>query len=210
LYTRADLSFANVRAVRLRAEEARALQLSIVYRQEPESILGAMRALRQLIYKDVQAAVCFAEELASVHRYILGESWRRFVMLREELEPLAAHQRLLQARFRTAFSLNITVPADAPERYLIVPASLHLLLENALLFEHFPATSPSPCVVDIAVHQCQIQLTYRWQPRPTTRSEALRLDGLAARIRTLIGLEMQVDRSGECVSVGIPLLPLLA
>lgn len=208
LFSRTDAIFTKRRVNRMRAEESRAQLTSLMCQQDPKSMLSALRTLRSLITIDLQSAGRCAEDFVAVHRYILSESRRDLVILREELDFLRAHARVLRARFGTAFVLDIAIPSALVDQYLIVPASLHLLLENAFLFNHMPPSKDTPLRVDVRIQDGRVRLSYLWVFRPLSQIETQRASGLAARIRTVTGKELQFERTAETFAVSVPLLPL--
>ena len=124
---------------RARAEaELEALKNQI----DPHFIFNSLNTLSHLIEQHPAKAKLFNDSLADVYRYILHNKARDLVILKEEIIFLQHYFSLLKIRFEHAINLNLDIPAEMYEQYLIPPISLQLLVENAIKHNEFSDDLP--------------------------------------------------------------------
>ncbi len=208
LYVRADLDFASVRAAELRDTTRRIHLQSTTCRQEPEAVLGALAVLRGLVETSPAAAVRHAQSIALVYRYVLRESTRELVILRDELALLERHADLLAARCGRALRVEIRIETGQLDRFLVVPVTLHALLESAA--QSARPTTQTPQGLTVALRLDGARLRFEFGPTDgtfdTLDTEAYR--ALDARITAIVGVPCIPIRGAGATSVSVPLLPI--
>ncbi|MEP7143193.1 MAG: histidine kinase [Ferruginibacter sp.] len=124
---------------RARAEaELEALKNQI----DPHFIFNSLNTLSHLIENNPAKAKLFNDSLADVYRYILQNKARDLVLLKEEINFLQDYFSLLKIRFEEAVLMNLAVPVEQYDQYLIPPISLQILVENAIKHNEFSDTAP--------------------------------------------------------------------
>ncbi|MEO6730367.1 MAG: histidine kinase [Ferruginibacter sp.] len=124
---------------RARAEaELEALKNQI----DPHFIFNSLNTLSYLIENKPVKALQFNDSLADVYRYILQNKVRDLVLLKDEIIFMEDYFSLLKIRFEKAVVLNLTIPAEMYDRYLIPPISLQILVENAIKHNEFSDNAP--------------------------------------------------------------------
>lgn len=208
LYVRADLRFASARAAELRDRATRIRLQSSTCRREPEAVLDALAVLRSLVQSSPAAAVNHAQSVALVYRYVLRESTRELVILRDELALLARHAELLAARRGRALHMDTRIAPEHVDRFLIVPVTLHTLLEIAV-----PAIRPVEGGPAGALHvTLEVEgshLRFAFGPAhefAVADSDAYR--AVDARVLAVVGARCAVAHRAGITSVSVPLLPI--
>lgn len=128
---------------RAKTEKAKAeAELEALKNQiDPHFIFNSLNTLSHLIEERPVKAKLFNDNLADVYRYILQNKARDLVLLREEMEFLQDYFYLLTIRFENAVQLNISVPEDQLDDFLIPPISLQIMAENAIKHNEFTHTN---------------------------------------------------------------------
>lgn len=129
----------------------------------PHFLFNSLNVLASLTYQDADKANLFVKKLAEVYRYLLTTHDRQTVSLEEELHFTEAYLYLEDIRFGESLRVSICGDRDMQSRHEVIPASLQMLVENAI--KHNIATSKSPLVVRIAIGQDGITVSNNLQLR---------------------------------------------
>lgn len=121
---------------------------------DPHFIFNSLNTLSHLIEEKPAKAKLFNDNLADVYRYILQNKARDLVLLREEMEFLQDYFSLLMIRFEKAVQLNVSVPDNELDQFLIPPISLQIMAENAIKHNEF--NNASPLLIDIIMKDDQL------------------------------------------------------
>lgn len=187
----------------LAEKEKAAYQLETLKKQiSPHFLFNSLNALASLTYQDAERANMFTRKLSAVYRYILLTADMQLVPLCDELRFLSSYLYLEDIRFGSAMQTHI----DIPQAFLskkIVPATLQLLVENAL--KHNIATEDKPLVVSITTTESAITVVNNYQPRPEVASSKKGLQNLR-RQYTVFGKEIIVSKTAKNFVVRVPLL----
>lgn len=114
----------------------------------PHFLFNSLNVLASLAYHDADKTNLFAKKLAEVYRYLLTTHDRQTVSLEEELHFTEAYIYLEHIRFGYTMKAVISGDGTLPHR-TVVPASLQMLVENAI--KHNTATMKSPLVIHIDI-----------------------------------------------------------
>jgi hypothetical protein len=205
---REDDRLRTVRLSRARIEsELEALRAQI----DPHFLFNSLNTLLFLIRESDGRAAAFTEKLARVTRYLIACRGRQLVLLTEELDFTLDYGALMALRFGDALSLRCDLRALRPDRYLVPPVSLQLLVENAV--KHNEVSEERPLEVVVRDDGPAIVVTNRKAPRSPTASPGLGLRNLAERVRLTGGGELVVNGDGDAgaplhFTVRLPLLPV--
>lgn len=194
----------NARLERARAEaELEALKNQI----DPHFIFNSLNTLSHLITEHPQKAREFNEHLADVYRYILQNKAGDLVLLREETGFVQQYFSMLKIRFGNALQLEMKVPSEAMEQFLLLPISLQLLLENAVKHNEFSAQEPLALRVLLEGQTLLVtnEIRIKEQFRPPSGTG---LRNLSERYRLVTGKDILVSAHNGTFAVELPLLPL--
>ena len=129
----------------------------------PHFLFNSLNALASLTYQDADKANAFVKKLAEVYRYLLTTHHRQTVSLEEELRFTEAYLYLENIRFGEAIQVSISGERELQSHHEVIPASLQMLVENAI--KHNIATSKSPLIIHIAIGQDGISVCNNLQLR---------------------------------------------
>jgi Histidine kinase len=191
------------RADRARAQaELEALRAQL----DPHFLFNSLNTLASLIEEDPARARDFNHRLARVYRYILASRGRALVLLSEELEFVDDYLSLLAVRFGAALRVTRELGAARPDRQLVPPIALQVLLENAV--KHNQLSLSAPLEVRVAVEDGKLSVTNQRRPRrdqPTSAQVGLR--NLAERYRVVAQTNIEIVDLADSFAVRLPLLP---
>lgn len=183
--------------------EKAAYQLEALKNQiSPHFLFNSLNALASLAYQDAEKTNLFAKKLSSVYRYLLLTADKQTVTLREELSFLRSYLYLEDIRFGSAMQVSISVP-DTFLSMQIVPASLQLLVENAL--KHNIATVAQPLCIVISACDSHLTVSNNLQVRSEVATNKKGLANLRRQYEACDKV-ISVNKSPSTFSVTLPLL----
>lgn len=183
-------------------------ELQVIKSQiNPHFLFNNLNVLSALIMKNNEEANKFIEEFSKVYRYILSNHDKELVELRTELDFIEPYIFLLQKRFADSLTVELNIP-ESYRHYYIIPASLQLLIENAI--KHNIISKARPLVINVHVNgNNTVVVSNNFQPRETAvASTKIGLNNIKKRYWLVSGQEVTVDAGVEIFSVAIPLLNL--
>jgi hypothetical protein len=189
----------------LHHSQAQASLQSIRNQINPHFLFNNLNVLSALIIKKSDEANDFVEAFASVYRYILNAKEKELVTLREELEFIQPYLFLLEKRFESALMVDIEVPDSAGE-LKVVPASLQMLVENAI--KHNVVSAQRPLKLSIRLNGEQELIVENSLQRRSDVGESTQigLDNISRRYRLISGKDIVVREDLLHFRVTLPLL----
>jgi hypothetical protein len=198
----------QVRAARLEKARVQA-ELEALHAQiDPHFLFNSLNTMASLIESDPARAREFNERLARVYRYILASRGRPLVTLAEELAFVDDYAGLLALRFGGGLRIERAVaPGVDPERLLMPPIALQVLVENVV--KHNALDETAPLAVRLAVRAGEVELVNERRERAPGRPSArVGLRNLNERYKLVVEREISVDAGRERFGVRLPLLEL--
>ena len=168
----------------------------------PHFLFNSLNVLSALAYQDAGKANLFAKKLSSVYRYLLSTHEMIKVPLQEELDFVESYTYLEQIRFGDTLHITMEYEQEALSRY-IVPASIQMLVENAL--KHNINTSQSPLEITIRINRDSVCVTNNLQLRNSVSKNHIGLQNLEKQYR-IHGKHIEVRKSASDFTVKLPLL----
>lgn len=196
-----------IEAERLKRISAQA-ELQLVKNQiNPHFLFNNLNVLSTLILKNTDEANKFIEEFSKVYRYILNNHDKELVDVKTEVDFIKPYIFLLQKRFSESLKINITIN-EKYESFYIIPASLQMLIENAI--KHNVVSKHKPLVIDIHSNgNNTIVVSNNLQLRDSVEhSTKIGLANIVKRYLLVSGREVKVDKSSNDFTVTLPLLNL--
>lgn len=169
----------------------------------PHFLFNSLNTLASLVDTHPVAAGDYISRLASVYRYVLEKQDLDWVPLPEELAFARNYFELQKIRYGEKVLLEELLPS--PERYLIMPISLQILLEN--VYKHNSATLELPVTVTLTLTDgpaLEVTNTLQTKNRTTT-SPGTGLHNLGERSRLLAGKDIRITETPSTFGVRIPL-----
>lgn len=136
----------RIKASELQEAVTRSELESLKLQLDPHFIFNNFSTLTELIYEDQQQAASFLENITRVYRYMISNSNKDTITVKEEIEFLNAYFYLLKKRLGEKIDLKIFIDESAMPLHL-PPLTLQLLVENAV--KHNMATLSNPLTIAI-------------------------------------------------------------
>lgn len=169
----------------------------------PHFLFNSLNTLSSLVNTQVEIAGHFISKLSLIYRYILENSSKAKVPLKDELAFIEDYFYLHEIRSEGKILLTIDIKDD--ENYEILPVSLQLLLENAI--KHNMATLERPLKIAIYIEGQNIVVRNNIQKMATqVVSTKIGLKNLSERVRLITGKEIIVEETKNDFLVKVPLL----
>ena len=194
------------------AEELRRIstqaEIQLVKNQiNPHFLFNNLNVLSGMVIKNNPEANHFIEEFSKVYRYILTNQEKELVELKDELDIIQPYIFLLQKRFNEGLKVNFNIP-QYYNSWHVVPASLQLLIENAI--KHNIVSSQRPLCIDIYANGNETlvvknNLQLRKMTEPSTK---VGLQNIRKRYELISGKDVIIKSTEDVFEVRLPLLQL--
>jgi sensor histidine kinase YesM len=197
-----------LRAEQLERARAEAALEALKNQIDPHFIFNSLNTLSYLIEQKPAKAKLFNDTLAGVYRYILQNKARELVLLQEEINFLKDYFSLLKIRFEQALQLHITIDETLFDRYLIVPISLQLLMENAIKHNEFSDTSP--LVMELSFNNDVLIFSNEVRKKILRKSSSkIGLQNLDERYKLTTGKKISINETANKFNVSLPVLKIV-
>ena len=170
----------------------------------PHFLFNCLNTLAALIEHNPAAAAEFNAHLADVTRYLLTQKNHDLVPLAEELAFLRSYVRLMELRFPR--SLRVTLPpAETADPRRLPPASLQLLIENAI--KHNRLSEDEPLTIEVRLEAAAIVVTNPLRPKTQLHAgTGTGLANLRERIALLTPGQLAISTEAGEFHVRLPLV----
>ena len=166
----------------------------------PHFLFNSLNVLASLAYQDAEKTNRFAKKLSTVYRYLLTTHGRAMVTVQEELAFVESYLYLEHIRFGDA--LHVEIEDDLRNHHcLVIPASIQMLVENAL--KHNISTKKSPLIVHISIGNEGITVRNNLQLRNYVTSNGAGLKNLQ-RQYALYGTLVEILKDEKEFVVKLP------
>lgn len=166
----------------------------------PHFLFNSLNVLASLAYQDTEKTNRFAKKLSAVYRYLLTTHGRATVTVQEELSFVESYLYLEHIRFGDA--LHVEIEDDLRNHHcLVIPASIQMLVENAL--KHNISTKKSPLIVHISIGNEGITVRNNLQLRNYVASNGAGLKNLQ-RQYALYGTLVEILKDEKEFVVKLP------
>ncbi|NOT92236.1 sensor histidine kinase [Ferruginibacter sp.] len=183
-------------------------ELQLVKSQiNPHFLFNNLNVLSALILKNNDEANKFIEEFSKVYRYILTNHDKELVDIKTELDFIKPYIFLLQKRFADGLEISVDVP-DAYDKFYVIPASLQMLIENAI--KHNIVSKSKPLHIDVHINgNNTIVISNNLQLRESVdNSTKIGLNNIIKRYWLVSGQNVEVKKDATAFTVALPLLTL--
>ena len=183
-------------------------ELQLVKSQiNPHFLFNNLNVLSALIMKNNEEANKFIEEFSKVYRYILNNHDKELVDIKTELEFIKPYIFLLQKRFAEGLDITIEVP-ETYKKFYVIPASLQMLIENAI--KHNVISKTKPLHIDVHINgNNTIVVSNNLQLRQSVdNSTQIGLANIIKRYQLVSGKNVMVKNDSADFTVALPLLTL--
>lgn len=172
----------------------------------PHFLFNSFNTLIAVIEDDRGKAVEYVEHLSDYFRNMLMYRDKDTISLRQELEMVDTYYYLQKKRFGDHLQLNLAVPPDWPDQFVLPPLSLQLLIENAV--KHNAVSHESPLTIKVeASGQAELRITNNLNPKKHPEpSTGIGLENLASRFKILAEKDVRILHGTNYYSIVIPLI----
>lgn len=174
---------------------------------DPHFMFNNFSTLANLIVEGPDDALAFLHRLSQVYRYMINNLEKDVISLKEELDFIEAYIYLIRIRFGDNLHISMAIP-DVYKTWGIAPASLQLLVENAVKHNIAAKTQPLYITIGITDHfmlEVKNNLQRITAPTPSTK---MGLQNIRQRYRLLTGKEPVITETADTFSVQVPLIEL--
>lgn len=172
----------------------------------PHFLFNNLNVLSSLVLTGSKDANSFIESFATVYRQLLASKDKDLIKLEEEISILEPYTYLLQKRFGDGLHLHISVP-EACMPLKVVPASLQLLVENAI--KHNVVSHQKPLHISIIAdpQTKTLKVTNPIMARQSVEeSSGTGLKNIADRYKFAAGKTIGIEHGKDQFEVVIPLI----
>ncbi|MBC7866016.1 MAG: histidine kinase [Gloeobacteraceae cyanobacterium ES-bin-316] len=183
-------------------------ELQLVKSQvNPHFLFNNLNVLSALVLQNNNEANKFIEAFSKVYRYILSTHDKELVDIKTELDYIKPYIFLLEKRFSEGLSINIDIPEEYESKY-IIPASLQMLIENAI--KHNIVSRQRPLNIDVHINgNNTIVVSNNLQTRNSVEnSTEIGLTNIKKRYQLVSGREVLIAKTQSDFTVTLPLLTL--
>lgn len=179
-------------------------QLAMLKSQlNPHFLFNSFNTLMNIIDKDKQMAMEFAEKLSDFYREIALLQEKEAIPVQEELKLLQNYIYLQQKRFGNNLQLQLNI-STAYLQSGIPPLTLQLLAENAI--KHNSISDERPLKISIESAQSFLVVSNNINRQEVAaKSAGLGLNNIQQRVKMLTGQEVSILDTGYEFNVIIPL-----
>lgn len=173
----------------------------------PHFLFNNLNVLSALVMKDNAEANRFIEEFSKVYRYILNNHDKELVAVKTELDYITPYIFLLQKRFGEGLTVKIEIAQHYYEHY-IIPASIQMLIENAI--KHNIVSKTKPLHINIHANGNKtITVSNNLQlKQQLEKSTEFGLPNIVKRYELVSNNKVQIEKTTEKFIVTIPLIPI--
>jgi two-component system LytT family sensor kinase len=181
--------------------ELQALKLQL----DPHFVFNNLSVLSELILKDQQLGYEYTENFAKVYRYLLINSKKKLITLREELKFLDAYLFLIRNRMGGGSIFHIDIQESKLDM-LIPPVTLQLFIENAVKYNR--TEEEDPLVVSIYSNE-EDELVVSNTLLPLIKmpdSTGLGLKNIISRYALLSDRKPVIEKDDKAFTIKVPLI----
>ena len=190
---------------KLQRAKARAELAALAAQVDPHFVFNSLNTLVELTEEDPERATEFTLTLAEVYRYIVAHRSCELVPVIDEMGFLKKYYSLLYLRFGKGLRLDLPALSPQQQHCLIPPASLQLLLENAVKHNQFSEDSPLRMGVEVRERAIVFWNERRGKKVPATGAQT-GLKNLDERSQLASGRGIEIQDDGGKFVVVVPLV----
>jgi sensor histidine kinase YesM len=195
----------ELEAEELKRTNAQAQLQAIRNQVNPHFLFNNLNVLSAMVVKENPGANKFIEEFSKVYRHILNSQDKELVAVELEMSYIKPYIYLLQTRFPDSLIINVNIEPKYYS-YLIVPAALQMLIENATKHNIASATRPLQITIDTDSAD-MLRVTNNLQIKISGESSTrVGLQNISQRYQLITGKNIVIDNKNNFFSVALPLI----
>src|SRR5574344_582752 len=171
---------AEKRAIEAEREKAQYQFLALKNQINPHFLFNSMNVLSSLVYQDADKANVFTKKLSAVYRYLLVTSKRSLVSLQEEMDFVNNYIFLEKIRYADGIEVEVNGKTNLDHIH-VIPASIQMLVENAI--KHNKASVTAPLHIVISIQMTRVIVKNNLQLRTDINASGIGLKNLEKQYR---------------------------
>jgi len=193
---------AKLESEALKKENSLAQLESLKNQINPHFLFNSFNVLSSIIETDQKLAVKYVDQFSHIYRYLLNNQSSSLVSIAEEKSFIQSYFFLLKTRFQENLLYMLDLPGD---KDLIPPATLQLLIENAI--KHNEISSKKPLEIHISREGDWIIVRNNKNKKiSSTQSSGIGLENIKRRFLLLDRVVPEVWDEEDSFTVKIPVI----
>ncbi|KXX70115.1 sensor histidine kinase [Flammeovirga sp. SJP92] len=190
---------------KLEKEMFKSQYMSLKAQIEPHFLFNSLSVLSSIVHTDQNLASEFIIKLSKTLRYIIEQNQRALVSLEEELKVVKDYFFLLKTRFGEAIQLQIDINEKYIDDIMIPPASIQVLVENAV--KHNKLSQKKPLNIHITLNGDKIIVTNNYDKKEVEEiSTGMGLSNINKRYQLIAGKNIIIEKNQDIFKVSLPAL----
>jgi sensor histidine kinase YesM len=190
---------------RLLRENIQAQYDALRHQIDPHFFFNSLSVLSNLVYKSADLSADYIVQLAKTYRYILDKKFENLVSVGTELDFLEAYLFLISIRHQQSIRFEVEIDEHTRNQGMVPPATLQLLVENAIKHNRFSAQHP--LVISITHNGEELAVGNPLRRKANTgASSGIGLSNIEKRYRLLTGKGIHVSQADDRFTVTIPII----
>lgn len=195
----------QLNAERLRRENIQAKYDVLKTQIDPHFFFNSLSVLTNLVYKSPDLSAEYITQLAKSYRYILDKKFDNLVSIATELEFLESYTYLIKIRHRNSIVITIDISEKVKTQGKIPPATLQMLVENAIKHNRFSSNDPLHILIKEEGDKLIISNDFR-KRNAIHMSIGVGLDNIAKRYELTCDKKILVTETGDSFTVKVPII----
>lgn len=195
----------QLNAERLMRENIQAKYDVLKSQIDPHFFFNSLSVLTNLVYKSPDLSAEYITQLAKSYRYILDKKFENLVSINTELEFLASYSFLIRIRHQDSIVFNIDINEKTKSTGMVPPATLQMLVENAVKHNRFSANEP--LIIEIKDVDGSLIVTNDLRKRSALHhSIGVGLDNISKRYELTSDKRIEISETSGKFIVKVPII----
>ncbi len=173
---------------------------------DPHFFFNSLSVLTNLVYKNPDVAADYITQLAKTYRYILDKKFENLVPIQTELDFLESYLFLIRIRHRDSIRFTAELDDKVVQKGMIPPATLQLLVENAIKHNRFSGNDPLLITLKSEDNFLVVSNRVNLRALPESPSSGIGLENIRKRYELTMGKGIDVAREGDFFIVKVPVI----
>jgi two-component system LytT family sensor kinase len=195
----------QVKTERLMRENIQAKYDALRNQIDPHFFFNSLSVLTNLVYKSADLSAEYITQLAKIYRYILDKKFDNLVTIQTELDFLESYLFLISIRHQQSIQFQANIDPEVKEKGLIPPATLQMLVENAIKHNRFSTNDPLLITLKSEDGFLLVSNQHRKKTIPDI-SSGIGLDNIRKRYELASNKGIEVYNAGDLFTVKIPII----
>lgn len=195
----------QVQTERLMRENIQAKYDALRNQIDPHFFFNSLSVLTNLVYKSADLSADYITQLAKIYRYILDKKFENLVSIQTELDFLESYLFLIGIRHQNSIQFSAEVDEKARTKGMIPPATLQMLIENAIKHNRFSVNDPLVITVKSEGGFLLIRNPIKKKLQPEVAS-GIGIENIRKRYELSSGQGITVTRTDDLFTVKIPII----